>query len=151
MSLVCYIWPDRIYLWCIWRDDHRPVLARVPVTRILTLQVLPYCPIRLASPVCSPEPWYFGLSGGGVQAELQAETPLWLGHTVVSQSHHTLVHEVSMLLPRGEVATCILGNSWTGTRVHAPWPQGLRSICLLASLDQLEAVVAFSSGYLLWP
>ena len=85
------------------------------------------------------------------QAELQAETPLWLGHAVVGQPHCTLVNEVSMLPPRGEVATCVLGNSWTGARGHAPRPQGLRSTCLLASHDQLESVAVFSLGYLLWP
>ena len=121
VSLVCCIRPDRICFWCIRRDDHRPVLARVPVTRILTLQVMPYCPIRLAGPVCCP-----------------------------GQPHRTLVNEVSMLPPRGEVATCVFGNSWRGARVRIHRPQGLRSICLLASLDQLEAIVAFSSGYLLW-
>ena len=48
-----------------------------------------------------------------------------------------------MLAPRGEVETCALVNSWRGARVRIPRPQGLRSICLLTSLDQLEAVVAF--------
>ncbi len=81
-----------------------------------------------------------------MQAELQAETPLWLGHAVAGQPHRTLVMEVSMLPPQGEVATCVLG-----ARVHTPRPQGLRSTCLLASLNQLEVVVAFSLGYLLWP
>ena len=85
-----------------------------------------------------------------MQAELQAETPLWLGRVVAVQLHRTLVNEVSMLPPRGEVATCVLGNFWTGARVHAPRPQGLRSIYLLAELGQLEAVVNFSSGFLLW-
>ena len=52
----------------------------------------PICfPILLAGPTCYPEPWYFCLSGGGVQAELQAETPLWLGHEVAGQLHRTLV------------------------------------------------------------
>ena len=59
---------------------------------------------------------------------------------MAGQPHCTLVNEVSMLPPRGEVATYVLGNSWTGARVHAPRPQGLRSTCPLASLDQLEAV-----------
>ena len=86
-----------------------------------------------------------------MQAELQVDTPLWLGRVVAGQPHRTLVNEVSMLPPRGEVATCVLGNSWTGARVHAPWPQGLQSICLLASLDQLEAVAVSSLGYLSWP
>ena len=86
-----------------------------------------------------------------MQAEIQAETPLRLGHAVAGQPHRTLVNEVSMLPPRGEVATCVWGNSWTGARIHAPGPQGLRSICLLASLDQLEAVAISSVGYLLWP
>ena len=86
-----------------------------------------------------------------MQTELQAKMPLWLGHVVAAHPHRTPVNEVSMLPPRGEVATCVLGNFWTGARVHTPRPQGLRSTCLLASLDQLEVVVAFSSGYLLWP
>ena len=86
-----------------------------------------------------------------MQAELQDEMPIWLGHAVAGQPHRTLVNEVSMLPPRGEVATCVLGNSWRGARVRIPRPQGLRSICLLASLDQLEAIVTFFSGYLLWP
>ena len=43
-----------------------------------------------------------------MQAELQAERPLWLGPTVAGQPHRTLVIEVLMLPPRGEVATCIL-------------------------------------------
>ena len=86
-----------------------------------------------------------------MRAELQAETPLWLGRVVAGQPHRTLVNEVSMLPPRGEVATCVLGTSWTGARVHAPRPQGLRSTYLLASLDQLEAIVVCSLGYLSWP
>ena len=77
--------------------------------------------------------------------------PLWLGRAVAGQLHRTLVNEVSILPPRGEVATCVLGNSWTGARGHGPRPQGLRSTCLLASLDQLEVVAIFSSGYLPWP
>ena len=121
------------------------------MTRISTLHVLPYCPLRLAGPVCCPGPWYFCLSGGGVQAELQAETPLWLGHEVAGQPHRTLVMWVSMLPPRGEVATYVLGDSWRGVRVRIPRLQGLRFIYLLADLDQLEVVVAFSSSYLLCP
>ena len=70
---------------------------------------------------------------------------------MAGQPHRTLVNEVSMLPPRGEVATRILANFWTGARVHAPSPQGLRPTYLLASLDQLEAVVVFSLGYLSWP
>ena len=85
-----------------------------------------------------------------MQAGLQAEMTLWLGHAVAGQPHRTLVMEASMLPSRGEVATCVLGNSWRGARVCIPRPQGLRSICLLASLDQLEAIVAFPLGYLLW-
>ena len=69
---------------------------------------------------------------------------------MAGQPHRTLVNEVLMLPPRGEVATCILGNSWTGARVRIPRPPGLQSIYLLADLDHLEAAVAFSSGYLLW-
>ena len=42
-----------------------------------------------------------------MRVELQAETPLWLGHAVAGQPHHTLVNEVSMLPPRGEVATSL--------------------------------------------
>ena len=86
-----------------------------------------------------------------MRAELQAETPLWLGRVVAGQPHRKLVNEVSMLPPRGEVATYVLGNSWRGARVRTPRPQGLRSICLLASLDQLEAVAISSLGYLPWP
>ena len=144
MSLVCCIRPSRIYLWCIRRDDHRPMLARTPVTRILTSQVLPCCPIRLAGPACCPGHWCFCLTGDGVRDGLRADMPLCLGHEVADQPHHTL-------LPLVEVATCVLGNSWRGTRVRIPRPQGLRSICLLASLDQLEAVVIPSLGYLPWP
>ena len=55
-----------------------------------------------------------------------------------------------MLPPRVGVATCALGNSWLGARVRIPQLPGLQSICPLADLDQLEAVVAFSSGCLLW-
>ena len=66
------------------------------------------------------------------------------------QPHHMLVTLVLMLPPRVGVATCALGNSWLGVRVGIPRPQGLKSIYPLADLDQLEVVVAFSSGYLLW-
>ena len=72
---------------CIRRDDNRRMVVRAPVIRRSILHVLPYCPIRLTGPVCCPGPWYFCLSGGGVQAE----TPPWLGHEVAGQPHRTLV------------------------------------------------------------
>ena len=37
-----------------------------------------------------------------------------------------------------------------GARVHIPRLPGCQSICQLADLDQLEAVTAFSSGFLQW-
>ena len=87
----------------------------------------------------------------GVQAGIRSDTPFYPGHEVAGLPHHTLEVQALMLPPRGEVATCALGNSWKGARVRIPRPQGLRSICLLADLDHLEAIVAFSSSYLLWP
>ena len=62
--------------------------------------------------------------------------PLYHGHEVADQPRHTL-------LPPVGVATCVLGNSWRGARVYIPRPRGLQSICQLADLDQLEAIVAF--------
>ena len=85
-----------------------------------------------------------------MQAELQAETPLWLGHVVAGQPHFTLVSEVSMLPPRVGVATCALGNFWLGARVCIPRLLGPRSIYQLADLDQLEAAATSSSGSLPW-
>ena len=137
MSFDYCVWPDRICFYCIRRDVCRLTEWCALVIRRSILHVLPCCPIRLAGPVCCPGPWYFCLSGDGVQVELQAETPLWLGHEVAGQPHRKLVNEVSMLPPRGEVATCALGSSWRGVRVHTLRPQGLQSICRLANLDQL--------------
>ena len=79
----------------------------------------------------------FYLNGVGVQAELLAGMPLYRGHEVADQPRHTL-------LPPVGVATCILGNSWRGVRVYIPRLPGVRSICQLANLDQLEAATAFS-------
>ena len=79
----------------------------------------------------------FYLNGIGVQAEFLAEMPLYRGHEVADQPHHTL-------LPPVGVATCILGNSWRGVRVYIPRPPGLQSICQLADLDKLEVAAAIS-------
>ena len=97
-----------------------------------------------------PRPWCFCLTGDGVRAGLRVDMPFCLGHGVADQPHHTLVVWGLMLPPRVGVATCALGNSWLGARVRIPRLPGLQSIYPLADLDQLEAVVAFSSGYLLW-
>ena len=79
-----------------------------------------------------------------MRAELLAEMPLCRGHEVADQPRHTLEMLVLMLPPPVGVATCALGNSWRGVRVHIPRPRGLQSIYQLANLDQLEAIVAFS-------
>ena len=79
----------------------------------------------------------FYLNGVGVRAELFAGIPLYHGHEVADQPHHTL-------LPPVEVAACILGNSWRGAQVYIPWPRGLQSISQLPDLDQLEVAAAFS-------
>ena len=150
MSLIRCVRPGRIYFYCIRRDDHHHALGRDPVIRRSILYVLLCFPIRLAGPACCPGPWYFCLSGGGVRAGLRADMPLCLGHEVVDQPHHTLVVWGLMLRPRVGVATCALGNSWLGDRVRIPRPPGLQSIYPLADLDQLEAVVTFSSVFLLW-
>ena len=114
------------------------------------LRVLPYLPIHLAGLACFPVPWYVCLSGGGVRAELLDQVPLCLGHGVADELRRTLVMYVLMLPPEVGVATCALGDPWMGARVCIPRPQGLQSIYLLASPDQLKAVAGFSSGYLLW-
>ena len=90
----------------------------------------------------SPHAFLFEWRWG--EAELLAGMPLYHGHEVADQPGHTL-------LPPVEVATCILGNSWRGARVYIPQPRGLKSICQLGDLNQLEAAAAFSSGYLPWP
>ena len=77
------------------------------------------------------------MNGVGVQDELLAGMPLYRGHEVADQPRHTL-------LPPVGVATCILGNSWTGVQVYIPRLRGLQSICQLADLDQLEVAAAFS-------
>ena len=46
-----------------------------------------------------PQALVFLFEWRGVQAELQAEMPLWLGHEVAGQPHRTLVMWVSMLPP----------------------------------------------------
>ena len=79
-----------------------------------------------------------------MRAELLAEMPLCRGHEVADQPRHTLEMYVLMLPPLVGVATCALGNSWRGVRLHIPRPQGLQPICQLANLDQLEAAVAFT-------
>ena len=84
------------------------------------------------------------LNGVGVEAELLAGMPLYRGHEVADQPFR-------MLLPPVVEATCALDNSWRDARVYIARPRGLRSICQLADLGQLEAAAAFSSGYLLWP
>ena len=61
------------------------------------------------------------LDGIGVEAELLAGMPLYLGHEVADQPYHTL-------LPLVGVVTCTLGNSWRGARVYIPRPRGLQSI-----------------------
>ena len=76
---------------------------------------------------------------------------LCLDRVVVGLPYCALVMKVCMLPPLVGVATCALGNSWRGVRVHIPRPQGLQSICQLADLDQLEVAAAFSLGYLPWP
>ena len=126
------------------------MLGRAPVIRRSILHVLLCFPIRLAGPVCCPGPWCFCLSGDGVRAGLRADMPLCLGHEVAGQPHRALVVWALMPPPRVEVATCALGNFWLGARVRIPRLPGPRSIYPLADLDQLEAVVAFSSGCLLW-
>ena len=79
----------------------------------------------------------FYLNGVRVQTELLAGMPLYRGHEVADQTRHTL-------LPLVGVATCALGNSCRGVRVHIRRPQGLQSIYQLANLDLLEAAAAFS-------
>ena len=79
-----------------------------------------------------------------MRAELLAEMPLCRGHEVADQPRHMLEMSIFVLPPLVGVATCTLGNSWRGVRVHIPRPQGLQSICQLANLDQLEATAAFS-------
>ena len=90
-SLVCCIWPGRICFWYTRRDDHRPALGRDPVIRRSILYALLCFPIRLAGSACCPGPWCFWLSGNGVQAGLQVDMPLYLGHEVADLLHHTLV------------------------------------------------------------
>ena len=85
----------------------------------------------------------FYLNGVEVRAEFLAEMPLCRGHEVADQPRHML-EKVLMLPPPVRVATCALGNSWRGVRVHVRRPQGLQSICQLANLDHFEAAAAFS-------
>ena len=55
-----------------------------------------------------------------------------------------------MPTPGVVVATHALGKFWLGARIRIPRLPGLQSIYQLADLDQLEAVAAFSLGFLQW-
>ena len=54
------------------------------------LHVHPCFPICLAGPACYPGPWKFCITGDGVRAGLRPDMPLYLGHEVAGQPHHTL-------------------------------------------------------------
>ena len=142
MGLARCVRPGRICFYCIRRDVCRLAEWCALVIRRSILHALLYPPICLAGLAYLPMPFY--LNGVRVRAEFLAGMPLYRGHEVADQPHHTL-------LPPVGVATCILGKSWRVVRVYIPRPPGLQSICQLADLDQLEAATAFSSGYLVWP
>ena len=138
-------------LFLVYRHDgRRHVLGRALVIRRSFFCVLLCFPIRLAGPACYPGPCYFCLTGDGVRAGLRAYMPLCLGHEVAVLPHHTLEAQALMIPLQVRVATYTLGNFWLGSRVRDPRLPGPQSIYLLADLTQLEDVVAFSSGFLLW-
>ena len=133
-SFVYCVRPDRIY--CIRHDEYRLMPWGTHVIRRSILFALPYSLICLAGLLRLPALWYFS-SGAGVRLEWRAERPLCRDHEVVGQPHQVLP-------PLIGVATCALGSSWRGVRVYALRPQGLRSICQPANLDQLGVVAVFS-------
>ena len=79
--------------------------------------------------------------------------PLYVGREVVYPARRPLCFLIVVALrpPRRIRATaCASGNFWLGARVPIPRLPGPQSIYRLADLDQLEAAVVFSSGFLQW-
>ena len=146
-SVVCCVRPGRSC--CIRRDGIRRGSWGAHVIRRWIWIALLCPPIYLASPARSLLASYFW-SDAGVRSWWRAWMPLCRDHGVVGRPYCALVMKVCMLPPLIGGATCVLGSSWRGVRVHTLRPRGPRSICRPAGLDQLEAVAAFSLGYLPW-
>ena len=146
-NVVCCVRPGRSC--CIRRDDIRRGSWGAPVIRRWIWIALLCPPIYLASPARSLLASHFS-SDAGVRSWWRAWMPLCRDHGVVGQPYCALVMKVCMLPPLIGGATCVLGSSWRGIRVHTLRPRGPRSIYRPAGLDQLEAATAFSLGYLPW-